>query len=377
MSGIYLHIPFCKQACHYCDFHFSTQHGKKEAMVKALHREIVLRKEEFQDHVVETVYFGGGTPSLLEVEEIKKLIFSVYENYKVAEHPEITLEANPDDLSQHTLLQLSKTPVNRLSMGIQSFFDEDLLWMNRTHSAQQAQKSLGEAKKYFSNISIDLIYGIPGMSNSRWISNIEKALTFELPHISGYALTVEPKTALQKFIEKGKVPNIDEKQTQEQFYLLLNRLEKEGYINYEISNFGKPGFFSRNNSLYWQGKKYIGIGPSAHSFNGKQRSWNIRNNTQYIKALEQNKLPREIETITQTEQYNEYIMTGLRTFWGVSLEEIQTAFGNTYREYLIQQAKKYIEAQLLLLHQGTLKATKKGKFLIDGIASDLFLLDPL
>ena len=375
MSGIYIHIPFCKQACHYCDFHFSTQFKKKDAMVDALQREIELRKSELQKEKIETIYFGGGTPSILSTEEIEDLIASVYQNYDVIDSPEITLEANPDDLSKETITQLSSSPINRLSIGVQSFFEEDLKLMNRAHNAQEAEKCIRLAQEHFENITIDLIYGIPGMSNERWETNIEKALDFQLPHISSYALTVEPKTALKKFIEKGIVQDVDESQAREQFYILTDRLEEEGFVNYEISNFGKPGFFSKNNTSYWQGKKYLGIGPSAHSFDGQNRSWNVRNNTKYIKSLAVDQLPLEVETLTKTDRYNEYVMTGLRTIWGVSMEKIKTEFGNTYLEYLNQQSKKYLEAQLLFEEDGKLLATKKGKFLVDGIASDLFFLD--
>lgn len=375
MSGLYLHIPFCKQACHYCNFHFSTRLGKKEAVLKALHREIVLRKHELRNQVVQTIYLGGGTPSLLNATEIEGLIAAVYNNYTVAAHPEITLEANPDDLSENNLQHLVKTPINRLSIGIQSFFNEDLQWMHRAHNAQEAENSLTAAKKYFSNISIDLIYGVPGMDNTRWKANIEKALAFEVPHLSTYALTVEPKTALKKFIEAGKVENVDDAQAQVQFYMLLERLEEEGYMHYETSNFGKPGFFSKNNMLYWHSKPYIGIGPSAHSFNGTQRSWNVSNNTQYTKALEQGILPRQTETLTPADQYNEYVMTGLRTLWGVSLKRIRTAFGSSFYNHIHQQAQKHLQAHLLSLEGDVLKATPKGKFLVDGIASDLFLLN--
>ena len=375
MSGIYIHVPFCKQACHYCDFHFSTQMEKKGVMVQALQKEIELRKDEFRNDKVETIYFGGGTPSVLEVVEIESLITMVYEKYDVADDPEITLEANPDDLTKNRIVQLSKTPINRLSIGIQSFFDADLQLMNRAHDAQEAEKCIKEARQHFENISIDLIYGIPGMDHNQWMANIERALVLDLPHISSYALTVEPRTALKKFIENGMVPDVDDEQAQEQFYILVDTLEKNGYVNYEISNFGKPGYFSRNNTSYWQGKKYIGIGPSAHSFDGQHRSWNIRNNIKYIKSLEKGELPRETETLTLTDRYNEYIMTGLRTIWGVSLERIQSDFGNEYLDYLNHQSKKYLDNHLLFEEDGKLLATKKGKFLVDGIASDLFFLD--
>ncbi|UII77118.1 radical SAM family heme chaperone HemW [Flagellimonas sp. HMM57] len=375
MSGIYIHIPFCKQACHYCDFHFSTQMGKKEAMVKALQKEMELRKDKFKDELVETIYFGGGTPSVLTIVEINDLIKTVYTNYTVVENPEITLEANPDDLTDDKILELAESPINRLSIGIQSFFDEDLKLMNRAHSSNEAIQSLSRATRYFQNISIDLIYGIPGMDNKRWKANIDKALSFGLPHISSYALTVEPRTALKKFIEKGIVDAVDDDQAQEQFHILADTLEAHDFVNYEISNFGKEGFFSKNNTSYWKGKKYIGIGPSAHSFDGKRRGWNIRNNIKYIKALQQGELPLEIEKLTKRDQYNEYVMTGLRTIWGVSLNKVEEDFGAKYLEYLNQQSEKYIAKHLLFMDGEKLIATKKGKFLVDGIASDLFMIN--
>jgi oxygen-independent coproporphyrinogen-3 oxidase len=374
MSGVYIHVPFCKQACHYCDFHFSTQMGKKEAMVAALVKEIKMRKDEVQDEV-ETIYFGGGTPSVLTTEEIERLIQTVYDHYKVIDYPEITLEANPDDLSSDRIIQMSKSRINRLSIGIQSFFDEDLKLMNRAHNASEAEQCIQEATEYFDNITIDLIYGIPGMDNARWETNIQKALELGLPHISSYALTVEPKTALKKFIEKGVVPNVDDEQAQEQFYMLVDILEAHGFVNYEISNFGKPGYFSQNNTSYWLGKKYIGIGPSAHSFDGEHRSWNVRNNPTYIKKINEGFLPNEAETLTTIDRYNEYVMTGLRTIWGVPLKTIEDDFGPNYFKYLEMQAAKFVEQGLLQWEEGTLKTTKKGKFLADGIASDLFMVN--
>ncbi len=374
MSGIYIHIPFCKQACHYCDFHFSTQLGKKETMVQAIAKELVLRKSEI-DEVVETIYFGGGTPSVLSNHEIEYLIQAVYDNYKVIHDPEITLEANPDDLSNNRIIQLSKSPINRLSIGIQSFFEEDLRLMNRAHNAQEAENCIREARTHFDNISIDLIYGIPGMDNERWKANIQKALDFDLPHISSYALTVEPRTALKKFIEKGVVPDVDDEQAQEQFHILVDALESNGFVNYEISNFGKPDYFSKNNTAYWLGKTYLGVGPSAHSFDGTHRSWNIRNNPTYIKKIEENVLPIEIETLSTTDRYNEFVMTGLRTIWGVDLARIESEFGENYLRYINQQSSKFLERDLLAVRDGKLLTTKKGKFLADGIASDLFMLN--
>ncbi|TXI66709.1 MAG: radical SAM family heme chaperone HemW [Flavobacterium sp.] len=375
MSGIYIHIPFCKQACHYCDFHFSTNLKKKEEMVLALAKEIQLRKNEFQDEIVETIYFGGGTPSILQVEDLRFLIDEVYRNYKVVENPEITVEANPDDLTENRIIELSKNKVNRLSIGIQSFFEDDLKMMNRAHNAEEAKKCLETATQYFDNISIDLIYGIPEMSNEKWLQNIETALSFGVPHISSYALTVEPKTALHSFIQKGIIPQPDDEVAQEHFHILVDKLSENGFIHYELSNFGKENYFSKNNSSYWLGKKYIGIGPSAHSYDGKNRGWNVSNNSLYIKSIQENKLPIEIETLTKTDCYNEYIMTGLRTIWGVSLERVEQEFGKTYLDYLNRQAAKFIEDHLLFVDENILRTTKKGKFLSDGIAGDLFLLN--
>jgi len=374
MAGIYIHIPFCRQACYYCDFHFSTSLAKKDAMVLALEQELWLRKEEFKNEKIETIYFGGGTPSLLEKNEIDQIIDAISMYYEVIEIPEITLEANPDDLSVSKIIELSDSAVNRLSIGIQSFFDQDLKLMNRAHNADDAHNCLIEAGKHFDNISIDLIYGIPGLTNTRWEENIARALSYDLPHISSYALTVEPKTALKAFIEKGLIPDVDDETAQEQFYLLLNKLEKEGFVNYEISNFGKEGFYSKNNTSYWQGKKYLGIGPSAHSYDGKKRGWNIRNNSKYIRSINRDILPLEEEILTVMDRYNEYIMTGLRTIWGISLKKIQTEFGKVYYDYVLKQSDKYIKEGLLFADREMLGITKKGKFLCDGIASDLFMI---
>lgn len=375
MAGIYIHIPFCKQACHYCDFHFSTSLKKKDELIQALITELELRKEEFKSTEVETIYFGGGTPSLLTNNELQSIIDAVYFNYSVMAHPEITLEANPDDLSYNRIEALTDTPINRLSIGIQSFFETDLKLMNRAHNAEEAKACLEKAVKHFDNISLDLIYGIPGASNQQWIKNIEMALSFGVPHISSYALTVEPKTALASFIEKGIIENVDDEQAHEQFHILKEQLEEAGFIHYELSNFGKVGYFSKNNSAYWQGKSYIGIGPSAHSFNGKQRGWNVRNNSKYIKAILNGDLPMEIEHLTKIDQYNEYIMTGLRTIWGVSLDKVEKDFGSILRDYLIEQANVFINQHLLYIDGEHLRVTKKGQFLSDGIASELFKLN--
>lgn len=375
MSGIYIHIPFCKQACHYCDFHFSTNMGKKEAMVLALVKELELRKKEFKEEVVQTIYFGGGTPSVLDMAEIDQIIVAVHSNYTVAVDPEITLEANPDDLSKEKIEELGRSQINRLSIGIQSFFEQDLIMMNRAHNAQEAEDCIVMAKKYFDNISIDLIYGIPGMTNERWISNIDKALSFGVPHISSYALTVEPKTALKAFIDKGLVPPVDDELAEAHFYILVQKLEEAEFVNYEISNFGKSGYFSRNNTAYWQGKKYLGIGPSAHSYNGNSRGWNVGNNSTYLRAIGQDELPMETELLSKTDRYNEYVMTGLRTIWGVSLERIKSSFGQEFYAYLMEQAQNKIADGLLFIEKDHLLVSKKGKFLSDGIAADLFLVN--
>ncbi len=345
-------------------------------MVLALAKEIEMRsKNTPNSEIIETIYFGGGTPSILSIDDLKFLIDSVYNNYKVVENPEITVEANPDDLDNDTIRQFANSPINRLSIGIQSFFEEDLKLMNRAHNVEEAKKCLEIAIQYFDNISIDLIYGVPQMSNEKWLQNIETALSFGVSHISSYALTVEPKTALHSFIQKGIIPQPDDEVAQEHFQILVDKLSENGFIHYELSNFGKENYFSKNNSSYWLGKNYIGIGPSAHSYDGKNRGWNVSNNSLYIKSIQENKLPIEMETLTKTDRYNEYIMTGLRTIWGVSLERIEQEFGKTYLNYLNQQAAKFIEDHLLFIDDNILRTTKKGKFLSDGIASDLFLLN--
>lgn len=349
---------------------------KKDEMITAICHEIKLRQQEINPNEgIKTIYFGGGTPTVLSIDELQHIINTVYKHYRVTKEVEITIEANPDDLTEEKIKLLSKSNVNRLSIGIQSFFEKDLIMMNRAHNAKEALQCLSMATHYFKNISIDLIYGIPNMSIDRWKQNIQLALDFGVPHISCYALTVEPHTALPKLIEKGEIPAVNDTLAQQHFEILVDILKNEGFIHYELSNFGKPGYFSKNNTAYWQGKHYLGIGPSAHSYNGKQRSWNINNNIKYIKALQQNKLPNEIENLTRTDAYNEYIMTGLRTIWGVSLQKIEQDFGKTYKAYLLKQAQKHINEHLLFLDKDILAVTQKGKFLSDGIASDLFLLN--
>lgn len=341
-------------------------------MVLALAKEISMRKSEFNNVVVETIYFGGGTPSILSSDDLNYLIDEVYVNYIVSDNPEITIEANPDDLNDERIIELASSKVNRLSIGVQSFFEEDLKLMNRAHNANEAKKCLELAIQYFDNISVDLIYGIPGLTNEKWLQNIQTLLGLNVSHISSYALTVEHKTALEKMIQKGEVPALDDGIAHEQFLLLVDTLESNGFMHYELSNFGKPNYFSRNNSAYWLGKKYIGIGPSAHSYDGINRSWNISNNSLYIKSIQENKLPTEVEKLSMNDRYNEYVMTGLRTVWGVSLERMEKEFGKDYLEYLLQNAKRFLDDEKLILENSILKTTKKGKFFCDGIASDLF-----
>jgi len=371
MSGIYIHIPFCKQACYYCDFHFSTSLKRKEAMLKAIAKELELRKNELPQKV-ETIYFGGGTPSLLTIGEIQVILDIVYENYQVIANPEITLEANPDDLTTQKIIELASSKINRLSIGIQSFFDEDLQFMNRAHHAKEAINCLSTAIGSFDNITIDLIYGIPNMSNEKWLKNLQIAFDLGVPHISSYALTVEDKTALSNFIKKGKYPPLDENLAEQHFKTLVAEIAKHNFIQYEISNFGKENYFSKHNTSYWQGKHYLGIGPSAHSFNGISRSWNIANNTKYIASLQKGILPQEIEILSKNDQFNEIVMTGLRTILGVSLQKIENQFGIDFKDQLLINAQKHLQNETLEVTNNILFISEKGKFLADGIAADLF-----
>ncbi len=334
-----------------------------------------MRQETLGDRPVETLYFGGGTPSLLESEELAQLISHARDCFSFTQDPEITLEVNPDDVSPEKAKQWSEAGVNRLSMGIQSFFEEDLLFMNRAHNAKEARQALEWVAEHFENISVDLIYGYPMLTEEKWISNLEMALSFEIPHISAYALTVEPRTALKTFIDKGKVAPLDEAQAEAHFRILTQTMEAAGLVHYETSNFGKPGYFSRNNTAYWHGKPYLGIGPSAHSFYHDKRGWNIANNTRYIKAIEEGVVPVEFEELTIQDLYNEYVMTGLRTNWGVSSNEIERRFGDTYKHYFLSKVEPYLKGGELVQVEETITASSSGKFLIDGIAADLFRID--
>lgn len=374
MAGLYIHIPFCKKACHYCNFHFSTSLKNRKKIISSMIKEIEIKSIGYED-LIETIYFGGGTPSLLSIIEIDSLIKAVIDNFKISKKPEITLEANPDDLNTSKLKELSNSLINRLSIGIQSFNDQDLKLMNRSHNSFDSINCIDNSLKYFDNISIDLIYGMPNSNLISWEKNLNLALNWDLNHISAYALTVEPKTALEKYIQKEIILPLDEEFVYDQFNLMYDKLLDLNYINYELSSFAKKGYFSKNNSGYWLGKKYVGIGPSSHSFDGFSRSWNVSNNKLYVSDIQNNKMYHQKEKLTHIDQYNEYIMTGLRTMWGISLSNLQEKFGKKIENHFVKKSKKFIESKLLIIENDLIKTSKKGKFLSDGIASDLFLIN--
>lgn len=373
MAGIYIHIPFCKKACHYCDFHFSTNTALKTSLVNAIVKEIALQKNYAFNEPIETIYFGGGTPSLLTQEELFSILNAIAKHHSITHNPEITLEANPDDVTLQKLHQWRQAGINRLSIGIQSFFQEHLQWMNRAHSSIQAFNAIIQSQDAgFYNLTIDLIYGFPLLNNEQWQKNLENAVKLNIKHISPYCLTVEEKTALNYFVKKGKEPSPSEEQGAKQFEFMVGYLTQNGYEHYEISNFAKPGFYSKHNSNYWKGKLYIGLGPSAHSFNGYSRQWNIRNNAEYIRRINAFVDWFEKEELSIETRYNEYIMTSLRTQWGCDLNFVKNQFGDNLYDYLLLQAKPYIQAEMLFLNQEILKLSSSGKLLADKIASDLF-----
>ncbi len=373
MAGLYLHIPFCRQACHYCDFHFSTSLRLKEPLLQALHRELELRREYLQGAELQSIYFGGGTPSLLDIEELERLFDKIFALHRVAPDAEITLEANPDDLTPEKCRRLAATPLNRLSIGVQSFHDEDLRFMNRAHDARQARTALDAARAGgFDNLSLDLIYGTPTLDEERWLENLRLALRYGVPHLSCYSLTVEPRTALAAFIQQGKVPAPDEGAAARQFELLMDFAAAEGFDHYEISNFARPGFIARHNSAYWRGQPYLGIGPSAHSFDGQARQWNVAHNPRYIRALERGELPAQTETLTPAQRYNEYVLTGLRTRWGCTLEGVGR-FGEAFPAHFLQAAEPHLLSGALLQQEGRFTLSRSGKLLADRIALDLFV----
>ncbi len=373
---IYLHIPFCKQKCSYCNFHFSTSFSLKDEMLSAIKKEIQLRYNELENKTLKSLYFGGGTPSVLSVDEIKSLIDEIQKYFSFDNNIEITLESNPDDLNKSFLKELSQTEINRLSIGTQSFFDEDLKLMNRAHNASEAESSIKRAQDFgLENISIDLIYGSPTSNFEIWKENLNKTIELQVPHVSSYALTVEPKTALEKWIENGKVNSPEEAEQNQEFYYMKDFLKDNGFDHYEISNFGKPGFHSKHNSAYWKSEPYLGIGPSAHSYNGHlERSWNIANNPIYIKNINQNILAKETEILSEKDRFNEMMMIGLRTIWGVDLGKINQNFSSEIINYLNQEIESKLESGILKIENNYLKIPEKHWFLADGIASDLFIV---
>ena len=370
--GIYIHIPFCKQKCHYCDFHFSTSLKNKEDLISCLLKEIEIQKSYLNEEIVETIYFGGGTPSFLDALEIRKILDEVYAQFAVISNPEITLEGNPDDFTFQKLQELKQAGINRLSIGIQSFNDADLTWMNRAHNASQATKCVQDAQNLgFDNVTIDLIYGLPEMTLEAWKMNLQKALDLNVQHISAYNLTVEPETTLHHLVKTGKSKPLNDAAGAEQFEVLINTLEKNKFKHYEISSFGKEGYFSKHNSSYWKRKFYLGIGPSAHSFNGNTRQWNVANNSKYIKAIKVGKVPLELEELSESDRYNEYILLGLRTIWGCEFDYIKSEFGEERLHTLKQQLLNY--SHQMNIDEQSFSLNKKGKAFADHIASELFV----
>lgn len=373
MSGIYLHIPFCRQACTYCDFHFSTSLQTVDKLIESLQNEITVRKDYLSGETISTIYFGGGTPSLLEVEKIEELLDKIRKEFRVTHDAEITLEANPDDLTAIKSKALFKAGINRLSIGIQSFSDDDLKFMNRAHNSQQAFEAIKNVREAgFENISIDLIYGIQNQSPAQWERNLQIAFEMQIEHLSCYALTVESRTVLADMIKKKKIAPLDEEKALSDFEWLMDRAEEAGYEHYEISNFARDKKYSKHNTAYWQKQKYLGLGPSAHSFDLESRQWNVSNNQLYIRSLEENKLNFEREELTETNKFNEYVLTSLRTMWGTELNLVEKEFGKTKRSFLETQFEVLEKGGLVERKQTTFILTRKGKFFADKIAGDLF-----
>jgi oxygen-independent coproporphyrinogen-3 oxidase len=371
MAGIYIHIPFCKQRCYYCDFHFSTSLKHKDTILNNMRKELINRKGEINSKV-ETIYFGGGSPSIIESEKLENLINTVYENFEVIDNPEITVEANPDDINIEKINQLKRTRVNRISLGVQSFFDDDLKFMNRAHNSTQAIESIKLLiDNGYDNITADLIYGIPNQAKDKWIENINIMTSIGVKHISAYALTVEKNTPLFKLIERGKYPKVEDEKSHEDFIILTKMLKSKGYDHYEVSNFAQKNYISKHNSAYWFNEEYLGIGPSAHSFDGKTRRWNIASNKIYREEFDSNNY-FEQETLSEKDKLNELIMTRLRTKWGLNLEEVEEKFGSKSLSSLIKNANKHIENGNLFVEENKIKVSEKGMFFADGISSDLF-----
>ena len=380
MSGIYIHIPYCRKACHYCDFHFSTTLSSKAQMIGAMKKEIEMQKNFFEDThqkaLINSIYFGGGTPSLLQIEELKDLMDTLHQYFQIDQHAEITLEANPDDLNPFKLQELLEASINRLSIGVQSFYQPHLKEMNRAHDVSMALKSIEDARRIgFSNISVDLIYGIPDQSNTMWAENLDMVFKLDIPHLSCYSLTVEPGTALAHFIRKGSRKDVDEEMAASHFHMLMKQAAENGYEQYEISNFCKNGMYSKHNSNYWKAEKFLGIGPSAHSFNGLYRQSNVSNNQQYIKSISEGKLPHTIENLTENEKYNEYLMVSLRTIWGCSFQYVEKNFGTKVLLDLEKSAQRFLQMGLIHINQGNVVLTTKGKLMADYVSRELFRTD--
>ena len=376
MAGIYIHIPYCEQACSYCNFHFRISQKDKIEILNCINLELEIRQTYLKNKIVSTIYFGGGTPSILSKNEIKSILDCISTIYKIKENTEITLECNPDDLTENKLKALKEVGINRLSIGVQSFDDEDLKFMNRSHNAKQSENCLKLAQKVgFNNITIDLIYGLPGQNLADWEANLRKMFKFNIPHFSAYALTIENKTLLGSLVEKKKIIPLNEDKILEQFNALMDMAAEKGFIHYEISNFGKKGGFSKHNTAYWQSKHYLGIGPSAHSYNGKNRSWNISSNKQYIQRILNRVEGVHQEELSKNQQYNEYLFTSLRTIWGVNSETINMQFGVKFQSHFLKEIKKWENKKDIKKTEYTYTLTNSGKFLADAIASDLFIVD--
>jgi oxygen-independent coproporphyrinogen-3 oxidase len=374
MAGIYVHIPFCREACSYCDFHFSIALGQKGPMLDAIGKEITRERDYLEGESLNTIYFGGGTPSLLSIGDIRQILGLISEYYKVNPNTEITLEANPDDLNKDYIRQLAESPVNRLSIGIQSFFDEDLEWMNRRHDSKQAMNCLDNLREEgFDNFNIDLIYGLPGQSIQRWQENLKIAVKLKPPHIAAYHLSYEAGTRLFYQRKKNRIEETDEKVSLDQFNLLSEKLETAGYEHYEISNFALPGKISRHNTSYWKEEKYLGAGPSAHSYNGRTRRWNISRNASYIRGINSGSKVYEEETLGIREKYHDYIMTSLRTSWGIRPKEIGERFGPGFSKHAEKKAEKHIRSGMIVFSSGRLKLSKAGRFIANQIITDLFM----
>jgi oxygen-independent coproporphyrinogen-3 oxidase len=373
MNGIYIHIPFCQKVCFYCDFHFTVSLKQKDRLINAIVREIDLRKDYLSDHNIETIYFGGGTPSVLNVNEIAKILNQIYRYFSINPDAEITLEANPDDLNTTYLKNLKKLGVNRLSIGVQSFFDEDLRWMNRRHNAQEAENSIKISQDCgFQNLNIDLIYGIPGLTDQRWAQNLDLFLNLDVPHLSAYHLTIEPKTVFGYYKRQGRLTEISENESHLHYEILINTMNLHHYQHYEISNFCKDGYISRHNSNYWKLGKYLGIGPSAHSFNGTSRQWNGSVNTKYMEAIEKGTPLYEIEELSEDDHFNDYLLTGLRTTWGVDREEIFKLFGTKYLQHFEKCLKKLEGTGHIIAGLNRICLTETGMFVSDKIIAGLF-----